>query len=81
MNIEATTKHVDIEACNLIQSKVAEYAARCDIIANENDMLAMPYTEGFYDNCIVFWEEAGYDRDEVRETVDAAVKELKATYA
>lgn len=73
------TKDVDIQAAEQIQTKVAEWAhAGYEIY---EDGLATPYTESFYDHCITYWLEAGYDEEGVRETVDAAVKELEATFA
>ena len=58
---------VDLQTAAQIQSKIAEYAQSHDVYA---DGITAPYSEGFYDNCIVFWEEAGYDAAEVREAVE-----------
>ena len=66
-------KTVDIQTAQKIQAKIAEYAQDHEIF---EEGVAAPYTEGFLDSCVVFWEQAGYDLAEVRETVDAGVEEL-----
>jgi hypothetical protein len=76
-----TIKHVDMADAVTIQSKVAEYAHSGNpMFANGDDYLGAPYSEGFYDNCVLYWIEAGFDEAEVKETVDAAIEELRRTF-
>ena len=77
-HIETESKPVDMAAAQTIQSKVAEWSGAGNEIF-QGDSLA-PYTEGFYDNCVVYWIEDGYDEDEVRETVRQALAELAKVY-
>jgi hypothetical protein len=71
---------IDMTVCEMIQRKIADWSAQGhDIFDDES--AAAPYTECFYDNCFVFWEEAGFDRLQVAETVTGAIAELKKVYA
>ena len=81
MSKDKEPKSVDVRTCEKIQSKVADYNHTNAIYEENTDTINPEYTESFIDHCVTFWEEAGYDRAEVIETVDAAVEELKRVHA
>lgn len=74
-----TVKDVGIQVATAIQARVAQWSAEGrDIYA---DGIAAPYAEGFYDNCILYWEEGFFDVAQVKETVESAIAELIKVYA
>ena len=70
---------VDYETYVKIQSRVASWSNDGRDIYEEDSN--SEYNEGFVDCCIIFWEEARYDRIDVLEAVDAAVAEIKRVHA
>lgn len=77
--IDTKSKTVDMAVAQVIQSKVAEWFGAGKEVFQGNSLVS-PYTEGFYDNCVLYWIEDGFDEKEVKQTVYESLAELARVY-